>query len=137
MDYDGHFTRLSGDECRRLVRARSVGRVAWMSAAGVQVLPVSYTVTADRIAFATSPDSVMADFLEPVEVAFEIDDVEEETASGWSVLVRGRARGYLDDVPGDIEPPRPWLPGQRRLTVVIEPGSHTGRAVSAGPGGGS
>lgn len=137
MDYDGHFTRLSGDECRQLVRARAVGRVAWVSGASVQVLPVSYTVTTERIAFATNPDSVMSDFLEPVDVAFEIDDVEEDTATGWSVIVRGRARGYLDGVPDDVDLPRPWVPGQHRLTVVIEPKSYTGRAVSAGTPGSS
>ena len=70
MDYDGHFTRLSGDECRQLVRSRAVGRVAWASPSGVQVLPVSYTVTGERIAFATSPDSVMRAFLEPIDVSF-------------------------------------------------------------------
>lgn len=134
MDYDGHFTRLSGDECRQLVRARAVGRVAWKSPDGVQVLPVSYSVSADRIAFRTRPDSVMRDFLEPLDVAFEVDDVEEDTATGWSVVVRGRATGYVDAVPGGIQPPRPWSPGENRLTVVIEPSSYTGRAVSAETG---
>jgi hypothetical protein len=130
MDHDGHFTRISGDECRQLVRARAVGRVAWASAAGVQVLPVSYTVTDDRIAFRTSPDSVMGALLDPTDVVFEIDDVEEDTATGWSVVVRGRATGHLDGVDG-IELPRPWSPGENRLTVVIEPSDYTGRAVSA------
>jgi len=131
MDYDGHFTRLSGDECRQLVRSRAVGRVAWASGSGVQVLPVSYTVTGERIAFATSPDSVMRAFLEPIDVAFEVDDVEEATATGWSVVVRGRASGHLDAAPDGIQQPRAWVPGDHRLTVVIEPASYTGRAVSA------
>ena len=131
MDYDGHFTRLSGDECRQLVRSRAVGRIAWASPAGVQVLPVTYTVTGEQIAFATSHDSVMRAFLEPTDVAFEIDDVEEATATGWSVVVRGRAAGHLDQVPAGIERPRAWVPGTHRLTVVIEPSSYTGRAVSA------
>ena len=131
MDYDGHFTRLSGEECRLLVRSRAVGRVAWAAASGVQVLPVSYTVTADRIAFATSPDSVMQAFLQPIDVAFEIDDVEEDTATGWSVVVRGRASGYTDAAPDGVQLPRPWVPGEHRLIVVIEPSSYTGRAVSA------
>jgi hypothetical protein len=131
MNYDGHFTRLSGDECRQLVRSRAVGRIAWASAAGVQVLPVTYTVTGERIAFATSPDSVMRAFLEPLDVAFEIDDVEEITATGWSVVVRGRASGHLNAIPEGIEQPRAWVPGAHQLTVVIEPSSYTGRAVSA------
>lgn len=131
MDYDGHFTRISGDECRQLVRARTVGRVAWVGSDGVQILPVSYTVTDDRIAFRTSPDSVMSVFLDPMDVVFEVDDVEEDTATGWSVVVRGRATGYLHGGPEGIELPRPWAPGENRLIVVIEPSAYTGRAVSA------
>ena len=92
---------------------------------------MSYTVTGERIAFATSPDSVMRAFLEPIDVSFEVDDVEEATATGWSVVVRGRASGHLDAAPDGIEQPRAWVPGDHRLTVVIEPASYTGRAVSA------
>lgn len=137
MDHHGHFTRIAGDECRQLVRARAVGRVAWAGADGVQVLPVSYTVTGDRIAFRTSPESVLGALVEPTDVVFEVDDVEEDTATGWSVVVRGRATGHLDGAPEGIELPRPWSPGENRLTVVIEPSSYTGRAVSADAPGGS
>ncbi len=131
MDYDGHFTRLSNEECRQLVRAGAVGRVAWAAAGGLQVLPVSYTVNAELIAFSTRPDSVMAAFLEPQDVVFEVDDIEEDTATGWSVLVRGRATGCLGEIPAGIRPPKPWAPGEHPLTVVIAPSSYTGRAVSA------
>lgn len=137
MDNDGHFTQLSGEECRRLVRSRVIGRVAWSTSAGcVEVLPVTYTLGGERIAFATSPGSVMGDFLVPREVAFEVDDVEEDTATGWSVVVRGRATGYLDQLPEGIGRPRPWAPGEHRLVVVIEPSGYTGRAVSADTAGG-
>lgn len=135
MEYDGHFTRLSGDECRQLLRARSVGRVGWQSAQGQQILPVSYTMTGELIAFRTSPDTIMGEFLTPLVVCFEIDDVDEDTATGWSVLVRGRAKGYLDSAPEELNLPRPWAPGDHVLTVVIEPLEYSGRAVSATTGG--
>lgn len=131
MDYDGHFTRLSGDECRRLLRARGVGRVGWESSEGAQILPVTYAITEELIVFRTHPDSIMGEFLNPVEVVFEIDDVDEETASGWSVQVRGRARGFVDEVPLVVGLPRPWAPGEHPLIVVITPLSYSGRAVSA------
>lgn len=138
MDYDGHFTRLSGDECRQLLRARSVGRIGWASLAGYQILPVTYAITGERIAFRTHPDTVLGElFQQPQDVSFEIDDVDEDTSSGWSVLVRGVARGYLDDVPGDLTLPQPWAPGDHPLTVVIVPTDYAGRAVSATTGGGA
>lgn len=136
MDYDGHFTSLSGDECRQLLRARGVGRVGWQSAQGPQILPVTYTVTGELIAFRTRPNSIMGEFLERVEVSFEIDDVDEETATGWSVLVRGYAKGYLAEAPEGVVLPMPWAPGDHPLTVVITPVSYSGRAVSATTAGG-
>jgi hypothetical protein len=135
MDYDGHFTRLSGDECRQLLRARGVGRVGWRSAQGQQILPVTYTMTGELIAFRTRPDSIMGELVASVEVSFEIDDVDEDTATGWSVLVQGQARGYLDEPPDGLNLPEPWAPGDHPLTVVIEPTNYSGRAVSATTGG--
>jgi uncharacterized protein len=136
MDYDGHFTRLSGDECRQLLRARGVGRVGWQSADGQQILPVTYVVTGELIAFRTRPDTIMGEFRTQLPVSFEIDDVDEDTATGWSVLVRGTAQGYLDEVPEHLLLPQPWAPGEHPLTVVITPASYSGRAVSATTGGG-
>lgn len=131
MNYDGHFTRLSSDECRQLVRARSVGRIGWNSRDGLQILPVTYRVTGELIAFRTRPDSIMGEFGAPVEVSFEIDDIDEDTATGWSVQVRGRAIGYPDGPPPGVELPDPWAPGQHPLVVIIEPAEYSGRAVSA------
>lgn len=135
MVYDGHFTRLSGDECRQLLRARSVGRISWPSANGLEILPVTYCMTGDFIAFRTRSDTVMAELLTPRDVSFEIDDVDEDTATGWSVLVYGRAQGYLDSFPEGIALPQPWAPGEHPVLVVITPRSYSGRAVSATIGG--
>ncbi|HML51441.1 MAG TPA: pyridoxamine 5'-phosphate oxidase family protein [Propionicimonas sp.] len=136
MNYDGHFTRLSSDECRQLVRARGVGRVGWHSSDGLQILPVTYSVSGERIAFRTRPDTIMGEFIQPLEVIFQIDDIDEDTATGWSVLVRGRAFGYLEQVPDGLALPEPWAPGQHPLIVVIEPTEYSGRAVSATTSGG-
>lgn len=136
MNYDGHFTRLSSDECRQLVRARGVGRVGWSSGVGLQILPVTYRVSGDLIAFRTRPDTIMGEFAAPVDVIFEIDDIDEDTATGWSVQVRGRAVGYLDEPPTGVALPEPWAPGDHPLVVVIEPTQYSGRAVSAMTSGG-
>jgi nitroimidazol reductase NimA-like FMN-containing flavoprotein (pyridoxamine 5'-phosphate oxidase superfamily) len=126
----GHFTRLSGDECGHLLRGHSVGRVSWASSRGLQVLPVSYVSSAGLIYFRTNPDSVMGELAGPVAVAFEVDDIDVSTATGWSVLVQGVARTH-DDSTSDLRIPDAWAPGERALTVVITPSTCTGRAVSA------
>jgi nitroimidazol reductase NimA-like FMN-containing flavoprotein (pyridoxamine 5'-phosphate oxidase superfamily) len=124
----GHLTRLSGDECRHLVRGHSVGRVCWLSGEGLQVLPVTYTVSGDRIWFRVDPGSVLGELAGPAEVVFEVDDIDLPTATGWSVLVRGEAAAHDAD---DVALPVPWAPGRRTLTVAITPVAYSGRAVSA------
>lgn len=129
MDTAGHFTRPSGEECRQLVRSHCVGRVAWLAATGLQVLPVTYACTEDRICFRVNPASVMGELAAGVEVAFEVDDIDVTTATGWSVLVHGLAAAH--DGSTQVVLPPPWAPGDRSLTIVITPATYSGRAVSA------
>lgn len=125
----GHFTRLSGEECRHLVRGHSVGRVCWLSGEGLQALPVTYLASGDRILFRVDPQSVLGELSGPVRVAFEVDDIDVETATGWSVLVRGEAAAV--DPPDGVVLPVPWAPGRRSLVIAITPLAYSGRAVSA------
>ena len=97
---------------------------------GLQVLPVSYVSSAGLIYFRTNPDTVMGELAGPVAVAFEVDDIDVTTATGWSVLVQGVARAH-DDTAGDLRVPEAWAPGDRALTVVITPSACSGRSVSA------
>lgn len=132
MDIAGHFTRLSGEECRLLVRSHSIGRVAWVAAhGGLQVLPVTYAVTGERIVFHADPASVLGELAAPVDVVFEVDDIDVATATGWSVLVRGAASASDDRQ--ELRSAAPWAPGSRPLAVAITPTDYSGRAVSAGP----
>lgn len=130
MDTAGHFTRSSGDECRLLLRGHTVGRVGWVSRTGLQVLPVTYVSDGDRVFFRTDPGSVLGELAGPVQVAFEVDDIDVATATGWSVLVQGEAVAYDGD-PGSVRLPEPWAPGDRSLVVVITGTTYSCRAVSA------
>ena len=60
---------------------------------------------------------------------FEVDDIDVDTATGWSVLVHGVAA----DHDGSAQPvlPAPWAPDHSGLTIVITPSTYSGRAVSA------
>lgn len=126
----GHFTRLEGDECRQLLRGQKVGRVAWRSSLGLQVLPVTYGMLGEAIVLRTSPDSILAELADGAEACFYIDDLDAETLTGWSVLVQGTAGRHQGDEPEFFADP--WAPGERPLTVTITPATYSGRAVSAG-----
>ena len=79
----GHLTSLDVAECRLLLSTRNFGRIGWNSAAGVQILPVSYGMVGDVIVFRTAAGSPMAELVRPMEVSFQVDDLDVETSTGW------------------------------------------------------
>ncbi|MGC3956136.1 MAG: pyridoxamine 5'-phosphate oxidase family protein [Propionicimonas sp.] len=129
MDAKAHNTPLSAQECRQLLAGCDLGRVAWATPDTVVVLPVSYVLVGERIAFRTAPGSLLSKLVEPQRVAFEIDDLDPETRTGWSVLVQGTS-GPGEPAQGALV--QPWAPGDRPVTVLIEPLVYTGRAIAAG-----
>ena len=129
MDTKAHNTPLSPQECRQLLAGHSLGRVAWASADGVVVLPVSYVLSGERIVFRTALGSLFASLVEPQPVAFEIDDLDPETQTGWSVLVQGISGA---GEPGEGDDAEPWAPGDRPVIVTIVPSAYSGRVIAAG-----
>ncbi|MDR1767365.1 MAG: pyridoxamine 5'-phosphate oxidase family protein [Propionibacteriaceae bacterium] len=126
--FEALFEALGDDECRSLLRQGAVGRVVWSAGDGLEALPVCYRMSGQDIFFAADPESVLGELARPTAVAFQIDDIDVDTQTGWSVLVRGRARRW--DGADASAPPRPWAPGERPLVVVVEPQTYTGRVVA-------
>lgn len=129
METTGHNTALSQDECRQLLRSQSVGRISWVSADGPVILPVSYAMQGDEVLFRTAEGSLLSELATSQAVAFEIDDLDGETLTGWSVLIQGETAVASDpDRPGG---PQPWAPGDRPLFIRVVPTSYSGRAIAA------
>jgi Pyridoxamine 5'-phosphate oxidase len=82
---------LNLSECRRLLDTERLGRIALSVAALPSVVPVFYRVVGDRIVFGVEDDALFAALSDNV-VAFEVDQVDQETNVGWTVLVVGRSR---------------------------------------------
>jgi nitroimidazol reductase NimA-like FMN-containing flavoprotein (pyridoxamine 5'-phosphate oxidase superfamily) len=129
----GKLVDLPLDECTRLLAERSVGRVAWTGPAGPTVLPVNYVVVDDGIWFRTTAHSSLATEVDDQPVAFQVDEVDEFTRSGWSVLARGTAHVVFDAarLPRTWSGPETWPSGAHALYVVIEPHVVTGKRLFA------
>jgi nitroimidazol reductase NimA-like FMN-containing flavoprotein (pyridoxamine 5'-phosphate oxidase superfamily) len=129
----GKLVDLSPDECGRLLGERSVGRVAWTGPAGPTVLPVNHVVVEGEIWFRTTAYSSFAVEVDDQPVAFEVDEVDDFTRSGWSVLARGTAHVVFDAtrLPRTWPGLETWPAGTRALHVVIEPHLLTGRRLLA------
>jgi uncharacterized protein len=82
---------LSADDCFGLLAGAAVGRVGLSIDALPVVLPVNFAVWKRSVVFRTVPGTKLDAALAGSVVAFEADAYEADGASGWSVLVQGRA----------------------------------------------
>jgi nitroimidazol reductase NimA-like FMN-containing flavoprotein (pyridoxamine 5'-phosphate oxidase superfamily) len=131
------FQELDVPECLSLLGSHAVGRVAFTTTEGIQVLPVNHVLHNGDVYFRTSPYAAIIERLQhSQEVSFEVDDFDEYLRAGWSVLIVGVAEPIdpheaLVSLPS-TEHPEPWAAGSRTLTVRIHPHRITGRRVLPG-----
>ena len=108
---------LTQEECLRLLKSGVFGRVALMVPDGPQIVPVNYSVVNDVVVFRTTPYSELGTYGRNTQMAFEVDHVDYEYATGWSVIARGRGDAITDSRELDVITsswiPRPWAAGQR------------------------
>lgn len=128
------FNALPATECLALMRSHTVGRVGWNAADGPQILPVTYLLRDDTIIFRTAPYGALSELRNAHRVAFEVDDFDVDTRTGWTVLVRGmiQAADNPDELAGlwTRQEPIPWAPGARNLVLAITPDHVTGRVIT-------
>ena len=133
----GSFAELSEAECPELLAQHTAGRVGFMAPDGPQILPVTYQYRNGDVIFRTSPAGALSGLVRRTSVAFEIDDIDEQNRSGWSVLVLGfaeaMAHNYLLTSAWETGPV-PWADGVRNLFIEIKPRKISGRSVRAATG---
>ncbi len=128
---------LPADECRRLLATRQFGRIGLAGGRFPLILPVNYTLDGDAVVIRTGSAKILAagGF---AKVAFEVDDVDERTRSGWSVLVQavaeevtGARRDELVERLRTTGVP-PWAPGGHGHWIRLAPTVVTGRRIVPG-----
>lgn len=128
---EGALRDLDEDACWALLAEEPVGRLVWTGPEGPTAVPVNYTVDSRTIAIRTTAYSSVARETDDSVVAFEVDHVDAEQRTGWSVLVRGRAE-VVSHRPGagttgaDVDV---WPTGARPLRLVVHPTQVTGRRL--------
>ncbi|MEU6036784.1 pyridoxamine 5'-phosphate oxidase family protein [Actinomadura sp. NPDC047616] len=125
---------LDADQCRSLLAGAPVGRVVFTDRALPAVQPVNFALVDDEVVIRTSNGSKLAAAVRGAVVAFEADDFDATTRTGWSVVVVGHARVVTD--PGELEqlrrlPLSPWAPGEREHFLRIRPQMFSGRRIPA------
>jgi len=99
----GHPTDHAGleilpfDVCLRLLASVSVGRVGFFADGEVVILPVNHVVDGQDPVFRTAHGAKLSAAEGRELVTFEADEYDEQTRSGWSVVVTGRAEPIYEE----------------------------------------
>lgn len=132
---------LDREDCERLLASQQIGRVA-VSAPGWQpvIRPVNYRfdVSTRSIVFRSARGSKATALLLSGVAAFEVDHIDEENETGWSVILSGPA-GEVDN-PSELARLEQiglptWASGDQSCWVRIRPETISGRRIDpAGDG---
>ena len=120
-------------ECLRLLTTASMGRVAFTEGALPAVQPVCFVLDGHEVFIATRPGSKIAAASRGAVVAFEVDDFDVESRTGWNVTLVGPSRliadrsevHRLDDLGV-----QPWAPGAGHCYIGIAVRLLQGRRIS-------
>jgi nitroimidazol reductase NimA-like FMN-containing flavoprotein (pyridoxamine 5'-phosphate oxidase superfamily) len=121
------------DECRRLLAADDVGRLAIIDGDTPAVFPINYALDCDAIVFRTAPGTKLSAGPRR-RVAFEIDGFDRSGRTGWSVVVTGRLEEVTAHDAATLRrvthlPVEPWAGGERAHWMRIVPDRITGRRI--------
>jgi uncharacterized protein len=121
---------LSDEECWGQLGSRSIGRVAFWTGDGPLIYPVNYVVDSDRIVLRVSAYGPLVINAQHGEVAFEVDELDADLHTGWSLIAVGPVSVLEADEAREMTNLRllkPWAAGSRSAYVAIAPRRLTGR----------
>ena len=116
--------------CLALLTTQHVGRLIIDAAAPV-IRVINYTAVEHTIMFRSDPGPQIDDIVD-APVVFEADMFDDQTRSGWSVVVRGVARDLSSNLAGlgqsgvTVDP---WAPGPKNRWFAITIDDVTGRLL--------
>ena len=123
---------LDEQQCWELASQRSIGRLAVSVGNKPDVFPVNYVVHDGTIIVKTSAGLKLAAATIGPGVAFEVDALDEQTHTGWSVVFRGVATEIeaLDDIlEAESLGIQTWADSDKRRFLRITPSVITGRRI--------
>ena len=124
---------LSSQECWELLASTPVGRIGVLVDSAPEIYPVNHAVDGQTIVFRTDRGQKLRGLDRSPAVCFEVDGFDAAASTGWSVLVKGRAR---EVVTAEEERElllgidlRYWSAGPKPRLIRIEPTEVTGRRI--------
>ena len=125
----------SRHEAVALLESVPVGRVVFTVGALPAIVPVTFSVIDDAVVIRTSSDTRLARAADGGVLAFEADEVDPVTRTGWSVVVTGV--GELVTEPREKavihSAVEPFAPGKHEVYIRLPLTVVTGRRVLVTP----
>ncbi|WP_137146890.1 pyridoxamine 5'-phosphate oxidase family protein [Mycolicibacterium sp. CR10] len=121
-------TILPESECWQLLSQNSLGRLVTSVDGDPEIFPVNFVVQRRTILFRTAEGTKLVSGAINHKVAFEIDGHDE--VEGWSVIVKGLARGlHTSEEIDEAEQAQllPWTATVKQHYVRVLPRQVTGR----------
>jgi uncharacterized protein len=127
---------LSPAQCWRLLASTPVGRIGVLNDSAPEIYPVNHVVDRGTIVFRTDAGDKLRGLTRSPAVCYQVDGIVPADATGWSVLVKGRAVEIYDS--DEVRavarlPLRHWSVGHKHHWVRILPAEVTGRRIWNGP----
>ncbi|WP_212612878.1 pyridoxamine 5'-phosphate oxidase family protein [Pseudonocardia hierapolitana] len=82
-------------ECLRLLATGMIGRVVFTDSALPAAQPVTYLLDGEEVLFRTGGGGKLAAATRGAVVAFQVDEIDPSTRTGWTVLGIGEAYEVL------------------------------------------
>jgi nitroimidazol reductase NimA-like FMN-containing flavoprotein (pyridoxamine 5'-phosphate oxidase superfamily) len=128
---------LDPDQCWSYLADGGIGRFVYATERGPVAVPVNFRTLGKDVVFRTAARAGLAAASWQPQVSFEIDNLDDTLAEGWSVLVSGQA--MIVTAPGEVaELSRlemtPWAGGDRNCYIKIVASEITGRRIRRSAG---
>ena len=126
---------IDADECWALVASRTVGRLGVSINHRPDIIPVNYRVVDRGLLIRTAAGVKLAAATLGRAIAFEVDDLDEVTHHGWSVVMYGTAtevEGVEALMEAEAAAVETWATSQKDRFVRIEVDEISGRRIPQG-----
>jgi nitroimidazol reductase NimA-like FMN-containing flavoprotein (pyridoxamine 5'-phosphate oxidase superfamily) len=137
-DADGRRRRLESlgtSQCWQLVADRGVGRVAFMGDTRLRIVPTRYDAEGHTAYFRALTFGELARGGHDRHMSLQVDDVDHESFTGWSVLMSGMAHRVEDAATiaslWSLGRPHPWVSGPETQWIALVVDTIEGQRVAA------
>jgi nitroimidazol reductase NimA-like FMN-containing flavoprotein (pyridoxamine 5'-phosphate oxidase superfamily) len=125
---------LTESECFSLLETAPIGRVVYSDRALPVIVPVNFVLDGADVVLRTGRRSRLATHAAGHVIAFEVDEIDAVSRSGWSVVLTGYLQ--LVENPAAVERLerlglRSWAPSAHDRYLRLRPDLVTGRRIPA------